>query len=254
MLAFTLAAVLAATPAPVDAWAKKACPPPKQTPDSNVEMKFMEQKRAECLRKAMNKALDKVIVPLKKQKPDAFKEWMGLQADYNRWMADACAAVEEANWVDLATGERSMGTGYGFTESACQQQQAAWRGFYADAWARKDWKAIQQALQGFAEPARKGRESLQAYRTRAQQAASRAPAHVEESDLPVRQLSQADWKPYMERLERAASGPEALARRQCALVPSPSPDCAQRFAESLSAQLDFSDALSSPEGGSEGGE
>ena len=249
MLALTLAAVLAANPTPVEAWSRKACPPPKQTPDSNIEMKFMEQQRAECLKKAMNKALDKVIVPLKKSKPPAFKEWMALQADYNRWMAEACASVEEANWVDLSTGERSMGTGYGFTESQCLQRQFAWRGFYADAWARKDWNGIQQALQGFGESSRKARDSLQSYRAQVQAAAARAPAHVEEADLPVRQLSQSDWKPYMERLERAASTPEALARRQCALHPSPAADCAQRFADSLSSQLDFSDALSNQETG-----
>ncbi|WP_257461954.1 hypothetical protein [Archangium lipolyticum] len=249
MLALSLAAVLAASPAPVESWSKKACPPPKQTPDSNVEMKFLEQKRAECLRKAMNKALDKVLLPLKKSNPSAFKDWMSLQADYNRWMADACAAVEESNWVDLSTGERSMGTGYGFTESGCLQQQFAWRGFYADAWARKDWNAIQQALQGFAEPARKGRESLQSYRARTKEAAARAPAHVEESELPMRQLAKEDWKSYNERLDRAAAGPEALAKRQCALVPSPTPDCAQRFSDSLSAQMDFTDALSSTESG-----
>ncbi|WPB77436.1 hypothetical protein KYC5002_51715 [Archangium violaceum] len=249
MLAPTLAIVLAANPSPVDAWARKACPLPKQTPDSNVEMKFMEQQRAECLKKAMNKALDKVIVPLKKSKPPAFKEWMSLQADYNRWMAEACAAVEEANWVDLASGERSMGTGYGFTESQCLQRQFAWRGFYADAWARKDWNTIQQALQGFSESARKARESLQAYRSKAQAAAARAPAHVEESDLPMRQLAQDDWKPYMERLERAASGPEALARRQCALHPSPAPDCAQRLTDGLVSQLDFTEALNNQENG-----
>ncbi len=249
MLAPTLALLLAANPSPVDAWARKACPPPKQTPESNIEMKFSEQQRAECLKKAMNKALDKVIVPLKKSKPPAFKEWMSLQADYNRWMADACAAVEEANWVDLSSGERSMGTGYGFTESQCLQQQFSWRGFYADAWARKDWTAMQQALQGFSESARKARETLQSYRSKAQAAAARAPAHVEESDLPVRQLTQADWKPYMERLERAASAPEALSRRQCALHPSPASDCAQRLTDSLLSSLDFSDALSNQEGG-----
>jgi hypothetical protein len=250
MLALALAAVLAANPSPVEAWAKKACPPPKKQPESNIEMKFVEQQRAECLLKAMNKALDKVLLPLKKQNPAAFKEWMSLQAAYNRWMADACASVEEANWVDLSTGERSMGTGYGYTESQCRQQQHAWRGFYADAWARKDWKGIEQALQDFATPAQKARESLQAYRAQAQQAAARAPAHVAEGDdLPVRQLSKDDWKPYNERLERAASGPEALSKRQCALVPSPAADCAQRFADSLSAQLDFSDALSASAGG-----
>jgi hypothetical protein len=249
MLALTLATVLAATPAPVESWARKACPPPKQTPDSNVELKALEQKRAECLRKAMNKALDKVIVPLKKANPAAFKEWMALQADYNRWVADACAAVEESNWVDLSTGERSMGTGYGFTENGCLQQQFAWRGFYAEAWARKDWASIQQALQGFAEPARKARESLQSYRSRTKEAAARAPAHVEESELPMRQLTRDDWKPYNERLDRAAAGPEALSKRQCALVPSPTPDCAQRFSDSLSAPMDFTDALSNSESG-----
>ncbi|MFL5359005.1 hypothetical protein [Archangium sp.] len=249
MLALTLAAVLAATPAPVEAWSKKACPPPKQSPDSNVEAKYAEQQRAECLKKAMNKALDKVIVPLKKQKAAAFKEWMSLQADYNRWVAEACAAVEESNWVDLSTGERSMGTGYGFTEAECLQRQFSWRGFYAEAWARKDWNAIQQALQGFSAPATKARESLQSYRTQAQATAARAPAHVPESDEPVRPIAKEDWKPYLERLERAAAGPEALARRQCALVPSPTPDCAQRFSESLSAQMDFSDALGHQESG-----
>jgi hypothetical protein len=253
MLALALVAVLAANPNPVEAWAKKACPPPKQQPDSNIEMKFMEQKRADCLQKAMNKALDKVIVPLKKQSPPSFKEWMSLQAAYNRWMAEACAAVEEANWVDVSTGERSMGTGYGYTESQCRQQQYAWRGFYADAWARKDWNAIQQALQAFSTPAGKARQSLESYRARTQQAASRAPAHVEEGDLPVRQLSKDDWKAYNERLERAASGPDALSKRQCALLPSPSADCAQRLADSLAAQMDFTDALSASEGNSEGG-
>jgi hypothetical protein len=249
MLAIALAALLAANPSPVETWSTRACPPPRQTPDSNVEMKFAEQQRSECLRKAMNKALDRVLVPLEKQKPADFKAWMALQADYNRWTADACAAVEEAHWVDLSTGERSMGTGYGLTESQCLQRQYAWRGFYADAWARKDWSALEQALQGFSEPARNARASLQAYRSRVRQAASRAPAHVEESDLPVRPLSQSDWKPFTERLERAAAGPEALARRQCALLPRPSPDCPQRFADSLAAGLDFSEVLGSPEGG-----
>ncbi|MGZ3459808.1 MAG: hypothetical protein ACXU86_15035, partial [Archangium sp.] len=105
------------------------------------------------------------------------------------------------------------------------------------------------ALQGFSAPARTARASLQAYRSQVRQAASRAPAHAEASNLPVRPLSQRDWKPFTERLERAAAGPEALARRQCALAPRPTPDCARRFADSLAAQLDFSEALGHPRGG-----
>jgi hypothetical protein len=250
MLSLTLALVLsAANPPPVEAWASKACPAPKKEPDSNVEFKAQLAARAECLKKAMNKALDKVIVPLKKKDPAAFKQWMSLQADYNRWVADACAAVEEANWVDTSTGERSFGTGYGGTEQECYQRQYAWRGFYADAWARNDWKALSTALDAFAKTAPQRQEQVNQYQKQAQAAAARAPAHVEQSDTPTQKLSKDDWKAYNERLERAASGPKALSERQCALVPKAGPTCAESFRASLISQLDFSEALGSPGAG-----
>jgi hypothetical protein len=245
MLSLTLALVLsAANPQPVEAWANKACPVPKKEPDSNVEYKARLAARAECLKKAMNKALDKVIVPLKKKDPATFKQWMALQADYNRWMADACAAVEEANWVDTSTGERTFGTGYGGTEQECLQRQYAWRGFYADSWARNDWKAITAALEAYAKTAPKHQEQVSQYQQRTQAAAANAPAQVPETADVTRKLSKDDWKAYNERLERAATGPKSLAGRQCALVPKAAPTCAESFQASLISQLDFSDALS----------
>jgi hypothetical protein len=248
MFSLTLALVLsAANPPAVEAWANKACPPSKKEPDSNVEFKAQQGARSDCLKKAMNKALDKVLVPLKKKEPATFKEWMGLQADYNRWMADACAAVEESNWVDPSTGERSMGTGYGSSEHECLQRQYAWRGFYADAWVRNDWKAISTALEAYAKTAPALREKLSQYQKQTQ-AAANAPAHAQEADSATQTLSKEDWKVYNARLERAATGPQPLSERQCALVPkaSASSTCAESFRASLVSQMDFSDALGTP--------
>ncbi len=244
MLSLTLALVLsAAPPAPVEAWAKKACPLPKKEPQSNVEFKYQEDKRAECLKKAMNKAIDKLIVPLKKKDPATFKQWMALQADYNRWVADACAAVEEAYWVDPATGERTMGTGYGTAEMRCRQLQYAWRGFYADAWARNDWQGVSKALEGYAQAAPQRQEQLRTYTEQTRAAEARAPAQVEQSATPMQRLSKSDWKAYNERLERAANGPATLAERQCALVPKAPATCAETFRASLVSQMDLSEVL-----------
>ncbi len=250
MLSLTLALVLsAANPPSVEAWASKACPVPKKEPDSNVELKALQSARSECLKKVMNKALDKVLVPLKKKEPATFKQWMGLQADYNRWMADACAAVEEANWVDPSTGERSMGTGYGGSEQECLQRQYAWRGFYAEAWARGDWKAISTALDAHAKVAPQLQEKLSQYQKQTQAAAASAPAHVQETDSATRKLSKDEWKAYNDRLERAANGLRLLSERQCALVPKAGSTCAESFRASLISQMDFSDALGAPGAG-----
>jgi hypothetical protein len=237
MLVLPLAALLLAAPPALEAWSSRACPPAREEPSSNVEMKLKEQQRAECLRKAMNKALDRVILPLKKSRPDAFKAWMDLQADYNRWLADACAAVEEAIWVDLASGERSMGTAYGFTESQCLQRQYAWRGYCADAWARGERNPF-QALPELEARAAEARRAWKSYREQVRQAASRAPSQVASSALPSRQLSRDDWAPYEQRLERVMAGPGALAPRQCALTSAPAEDCVRQFAESLLVQMD----------------
>jgi hypothetical protein len=250
MLALTLTLVLSATPpAAVETWANKACPRPKKEPESNIEFKGQEDARTQCLKRAMNKSLDKVIVPLKKKEPATFKAWMGLQADYNRWVDDACAAVEEAYWTDPATGERSMGTGYGTAEMACRQQQYAWRGLYADAWARGDWKAISTALEAYARDVPKRLEQLKTYQEQTKAAAGRAPAHAPQSDEPMQKLSKEDWKHYNARLERAATSPRAVAERQCALVPKAEPTCVESFRASLLWHLDFSEVLSSPSGG-----
>jgi hypothetical protein len=245
MLELALTLVLSSSPSPLDAWAQGACPAPARPPESTLEYKALEASRTECLKRAMNRALDKTLLPLRKERAPALREWMALQADYNRWMADACAAVEEARWVDLARGQRGMGTGYGATENGCLQRQYAWRGFFADAMARGDARALDEALAAFAAPGSLRGEELRTYQRLTQEAAARAPAQVLEPEAasPERLLSQEDWRHYNARLERAAGGPEVLARRQCALLSLPVAECEARLRDSLVEQLDFHEAL-----------
>lgn len=245
MLELALTLVLSSSPSPIDAWAQQACPAPARPPESTLEYKALEASRTECLKRAMNRALDKTLRPLKKEPAPALREWLGLQADYNRWMADACAAVEEARWVELASGQRGMGTGYGATENACLQRQYAWRGFFAEAMARGDARALDEALAAFAQPGSLRSEELRLYQRLTQEAAARAPAQVPEPEAasPERLLTQEDWRHYNARLERAAGGPEVLARRQCALLPLPVTECEARLRDSLVEHLDFHEAL-----------
>jgi hypothetical protein len=245
MLELALTLVLSSSPSPIDAWAQRACPAPTRPPESTLEYKALEASRTECLKRAMNRALDKTLLPLKKQHAPSLREWMALQADYNRWMADACAAVEEAHWVDLASGQRGMGTGYGATENACLQRQYAWRGFFVDAMARGDARGLDAALAAFVQPALTRSEELKTYQRLTREAAARAPAQVSEPDAAstARLFSQEDWRHYDARLERAAAGPEVLARRQCALLAVPVTECEARLRDSLVEQLDFHEAL-----------
>jgi hypothetical protein len=243
MLELALTLVLSSSPSPIDAWAQQACPVPTRPPESTLEYKALEASRTECLKRAMNRALDKTLRPLKKERAPALREWMGLQADYNRWMADACAAVEEARWVDLASGQRGMGTGYGATESGCLQRQYAWRGFFAEALARGDARALDEALAAFAPPVSPRGEELRLYQRLTREAAVRAPVAEPGAESAERLLTQEDWRHYNARLERAAAGPELLARRQCALLPLPVTECEARLRGSLVEQLDFHEAL-----------
>lgn len=245
MLALPLTVLLLGVPPPpaVEAWAEKACPVSKQTPDSNVEMKLGQKRRATCLREAMDRAHERLV--LKRARGPAARPWMALHADTVEWMTQACAALEEANWVDVSTRERSIGTGYGFTESQCLQRSFASRGYCVEAWERAEDKALARVLPSLASSAHEARASLERYRERVHQAAAQTPAPA--SERRARELSREDWGAWGERLERVAAGPEALAQRQCELLARPGPACVQPLADALSAPLDFSESLGNPD-------
>ncbi|ADO68121.1 hypothetical protein [Stigmatella aurantiaca] len=236
-------AVSAAPPPAVDAWARQVCPPSKKEARSNAEFKVQQAERVACLERAMNQAVDKVLRPLQKKEPGTFRQWVALQSDYHQWASEACAAVEEALWINTRTGEHSMGTAYGSTERECLQGQYAWRGFFAETWSRGDWKTLASVLERYAQGLPRRRDALAQYRQRAAEAAGRAPAKVERMDSPSRKLTQDEWARYSSRLNRVANAPPRLAERQCALLPKAKPSCPELLLPAFMEHLDFHEAL-----------
>ncbi|SEU22723.1 hypothetical protein [Stigmatella erecta] len=236
-------AVLAAPPPAVTAWAQAACPLPPREAASNAEFKVQQAERVACLERAMNRELDKVLRPLQKKDAAALAEWMGLQSDFHRWAREACATVEDARWIHLRTGARSMGTSYGSAERECLQAQYAWRGFFAGGWSRGEWKVLFAVLEASARQGPRRQEALSQYTQRAEAAARRAPAKAAQQDTPSRSLSPEEWARHLDRLSRLAHGPQALAGRQCALMPKPPPSCAPLLVSGFMDPLDFQGVL-----------
>ncbi|QSQ20688.1 hypothetical protein JY651_36455 [Pyxidicoccus parkwayensis] len=126
--------------APVSAYLEAACAEEvrakgPQDPDAEpttADMRNAEDARVACSKKAMEKELDAFLVPLKKKDPAAFKAWMALQADYNRWTSASCDIDERLS------GEG--GSMAGFTEMACAQRARSHRAWFAKQLASGDLK------------------------------------------------------------------------------------------------------------------
>jgi hypothetical protein len=235
--------VLAAPPPAVVAWAQRACPVAPGEASSNAEFKVRQAERVACLERAMYRGLDTVVRPLQKKDAAAAAEWRSLQADYHRWAREACAALEEARWLNTRTGDRSMGTSYGTAERECLQAQYAWRGFFVQGWSRGGWKALFAALEASAREAPRRQEALAGYTEQAAAAAARAPAHAAPQDSLSHPLTREEWTRYLSRLSRIAHVPQALAERQCALLPKPDAACPPRLVSGFMEPLDFQVAL-----------
>jgi hypothetical protein len=239
-----LVSVVAASPPAVTAWAQEACPQPSGEAASNAEFKVRQAERVACLERAMSRELDKVLRPLKKKDAAAFSEGVALQADFQRWAREACATLEDARWLHLRTGARSMGTSYGSAERECLQAQYAWRGFFAEGWSRGEWKALFRALEASTRQEPQRQEALAQYTQRVSAASRRAPAGG--PDSLSRPLSPDEWSRYLGRLSRLASAPPALAERQCALLPKPPASCAPLLMSGFMEPLDFREVLDAP--------
>jgi hypothetical protein len=231
-LALTLL-LLSAAPATPEAWARAACPvkpAPKQ--DSNVEMKGRESARTECLRRAMNRALDRVLLPLKSAKSPRFPTWMALQAEHNRWVREACAQVEDATWLDLSRGVRSWGTGYGYALMACEQREHAARGLFADRLARGE--PVQLAPADATKAAAARAHYVKALET----AAKRAPVAPVQDSQTLKQLSRAELQALAKEVAQLQPRAEALAKQQCALLAKPPAGCEAKLAAQLLAPIE----------------
>lgn len=225
--------LLSAAPATPEAWAQAACPvkpAPKQ--DSNVEMKGRESERSDCLRRAMNRALDRVLLPLKSAKAPGFRTWMDLQAAHNRWVREACGQVEDAKWLDLKRGVRSWGTGYGYALMACEQRELAARGLFADRLAQGEPVVLARA------DATKAAAARARYVKSLEAAAKRAPVAPVQDSETMKQLSRAELQALAKDVAQLQPRAEALAKQQCALLAKPPAGCEATLAAQLLAPID----------------
>lgn len=225
-----LALLLAAEPVPSEqAWADKTCAPAYG--ESNVEYKQREADRVACLRRAMNRALDRVLLPLKAQRAASFREWMGVQADFNRFAAAACSAVEEAQWVSLEEGMAFGGTAAGDVERRCLEDAFAWRALFAESVAAADAAGLEARLAGRARAGVVTEETARAYLRAVRAASERAPEKAPPEDVGSVHLSRADLQQMADALEKLFAMPGPLARRQCTLLSSVQVvDCEKRLA------------------------
>ena len=224
MFALLLAVSLAASPRPslVDAWADKTCPLGKGG-DSNVEQKQLQFERSECLAKAMNRELDRFLVPRRKKDPAAFKTWMALQADSNRFVKDWCQAAEDLQWIDLQHRARTSGSGVGTTHLSCLQSSSAQRGFFARALASGElapfWSSV-DAVQ----PA--GKKSLAAIADTLKRVRTAGTSGNAEGMVP---LSPKEWADLTAQLTALARRPGELAKGHCAALSKAPADCAAKL-------------------------
>jgi hypothetical protein len=100
---------------------------------SNTEHRGAEWQKAECLRAAMVRELDGVLLPMKSASPARFAALMREQAAFNRLVAESCDLRETMQWVDAPTGTRSDGAARGYAEILCIQQDSLERAYYATA-------------------------------------------------------------------------------------------------------------------------
>ncbi|HEY3359343.1 MAG TPA: lysozyme inhibitor LprI family protein, partial [Polyangia bacterium] len=109
----------------------KRCP--LKEADSNVEQKQALADMTACVRRTMIRALDDVLVPLKKSAPARFSALMKEQAAWNRFVEAGCHLEEERFWVDLDSGQRDDGTMRGYPYLGCLDAAYTERLMYARA-------------------------------------------------------------------------------------------------------------------------
>jgi hypothetical protein len=222
-----LALALTGAPDLPTRFARDVCPDKHKPDDSNVDTKRKLEDQVACTRKAMNKELDRVILPLKAKDATRYHAWMTLQAEDNAWREAVCTLAEELFWIDLETGLRSDGTARSTTRMACLIALHAHRGAFARALASKEHSAWQRYIESQREggpPALAELEQLLAAAHRFQSVDAGPPAR-DSLEVP---LTASEWTDLAALASQVKEGPAHLAAAQCALLPDWK-DCASHL-------------------------
>jgi hypothetical protein len=193
--------------APVRAYMSQACPEQEaETTDDGTPttagMRNAAGARVDCLKKAMDRELDAFLVPLKEKDPAAFKTWMALQADFNRWRVAVCELYERTSGND--------GSMAGFGELSCAQEVGSHRAWFAKLLAAGDLKPFWTVVDALRE---QGQES--ATGTVKMLAAAKAAGADDDAENPLVGLEPKELKAFEKKLAETNATLKKLAQGQC---------------------------------------
>ena len=191
-------------------FARDVCPDTHQADESNVDFKRKLEEQVGCMRKAMNKELDRVIQPLKAKDPTRFHAWMTLQAQDNAWTDAVCTLAETIFWIDLETGLRSDGTARSTTQMACLLALHAQRGAFSRALASKEQGKWQRYIEAQREDGPRAVAELEQVLTVAHrfQSVDAGPPVRDAVEVP---LTSSEWAELSALATKVKEGPARLA-------------------------------------------
>ncbi|NMO18045.1 hypothetical protein HPC49_10160 [Pyxidicoccus fallax] len=209
--------------APISAYVKATCSS-AETPESQenedgpttADMRNEADAQVACLKQAMERELDGFLVPLKQKDPKAFKSWMALQADFNRWTTASCDLYERTSGND--------GSMAGFAEMACAQDVRAHRAWFAKQLASGDLKpfwSLVEALQP------RGQKAAQETLAQLKEAKTSKP---EDSENPLLGLEPKELKAFEAKLKETNAATEKLAKGHCKVLPGAPAGCEAKLA------------------------
>ena len=189
---------------------------PAHPADNNMEQKQQQLAAAQCVERAMNRELDRVLLPLKASSPARFRTLMDQQASYRRFGEALAFLAEEAMWVDFTDGTRSDGTMRSIALVSCMDATALARTVYAEALAAADAGAMASEIREVAKRGAKTKKALAEIEAGATKHTLHAPKPPEPGATA---MTTADWKTLFDRAQSTGELAATLARSTCADFP-----------------------------------
>jgi hypothetical protein len=199
----------------VRAAATKACEP-KQAAENNLEGKMQMSQEVGCLERAMNRDLDKVLVPLKVSSPARFKALMAQQASYRKLATALAFLSEESMFIDFEHGVRTDGTLRGTPTMACEMGAWTDRIVYAHALERGDVPGLVAEVHARRDGGTKTQKALGTLEKTATRFTLVPPEPMPGADdMGVRVLGVDAWKELFAKASSAQELARELARSTC---------------------------------------
>jgi hypothetical protein len=194
---------------------------------------------------AVNRELDRSLMPWKATNPARFSGAMRALAAFNAWTRAACQLVEDSHWFNLRTGERYDGTLRSMPFMWCEISLLEERFFFARTMVDGDHTALASRVE---ELQARGKAVLKRLVAVREQAAALDPAGAPDAGAdcypcPITRAAKAE---LLHRLDEAQAAIDALAKLTCDAWPALAARlgghaCPAALAPYYAARLDLDD-------------